>query len=195
MTTETTTTETTSTEWAKTESPAGWLRRSELGTRRLVGRWLSGLRTTSYIRKWLLLGMLIGVVAGLGAVAFYTALHLATHYLLGSLGGFTPASTAGEGGIHAASGFARPWAIPLVVGLGGLVSGLLVFGLAPEAEGHGTDAAIHAVHTNPKGMRPRVTFVKLVSSAITIGSGGSGGREGPTAQISASFGSMLARAL
>lgn len=177
------------------ERSAGWLRLSEFGTRRLVSRWLSGLRTTSYIRKWLLLGVLIGVVAGLGAVTFYAALHLATHYLLSSLGGFVPSGTAGEGGIHAASPFARPWAIPLVVALGGLVSGLLVFGLAPEAEGHGTDAAIRAVHTNPKGMRPRVTLVKLVSSAVTIGSGGSGGREGPTAQISASFGSMLARAL
>jgi len=178
-----------------TDLPSGRLRGLELRTRRLTGRWLSGLRTAPYIRKWLLLGVLIGIVAGLGAVVFYEALHLATHYLLGSLGGHTPATTAGEGGTHAASGFARPWAIPLVVALGGLVSGLLVFGLAPEAEGHGTDAAIHAVHTNPKGTRPRVTLVKIVTSAITIGSGGSGGREGPTAQISAGFGSILARAL
>jgi chloride channel protein, CIC family len=178
-----------------TDASSGRLRVFELGTRRLTGRWLSGLRTASYIRKWLMLGVLIGIVAGLGAVVFYGALHLATHYLLGSLGGYSPATTAGEGGIRAASGFARPWAIPLVVALGGLVSGLLVFGLAPEAEGHGTDAAIHSVHTNPKGTRPRVTLVKIVASAVTIGSGGSGGREGPTAQISASFGSILARAL
>lgn len=178
-----------------TEAPSGWLRGLELSIRRLTGRWLSGLRTAPYIRKWLLLGVLIGIVAGLGAVVFYEALHLATHYLLGSLAGYTPATTAGEGGTHAASGFARPWAIPLVVALGGLVSGALVFGLAPEAEGHGTDAAIHSVHTNPKGTRPRVTLIKIVSSAVTIGSGGSGGREGPTAQISASFGSILARAL
>jgi H+/Cl- antiporter ClcA len=178
-----------------TEPPSGRLRGLELRTRRLTGRWLSGLRTAPYIRKWLLLGVLIGIVAGLGAVVFYGALHLATHYLLGSLGGYTPATTAGEGGIHAASGFARPWAIPLVVALGGLVSGVLVFGLAPEAEGHGTDAAIRSVHTNPKGSRPRATLVKIVTSAVTIGSGGSGGREGPTAQISAGFGSILSRAL
>jgi chloride channel protein, CIC family len=178
-----------------TEAPSGRLRGLELGTRRRTGRWLSGLRTAPYIRKWLLLGILIGIVAGLGAVLFYEALHLATHYVLGWLGGHSPATTAGEGGTHPASGFPRPWAIPLVVALGGLVSGLLVFGLAPEAEGHGTDAAIRAVHTNPKGTRPRVTLVKIVASAVTIGSGGSGGREGPTAQISASFGSILARAL
>ena len=166
-----------------------------LGLRRLTGRWLSGLRTASYVRKWLVLGVLIGIVAGLGAVVFYDALHVGTHFLLGALGGYTPATTAGEGGIHPASVFARPWAIPLVVALGGLLSGLLVFKLAPEAEGHGTDAAIRTVHTNPKGMRSRVTVVKILASALTIGSGGSGGREGPTAQISASFGSILARSL
>ena len=93
----------------------------------------------------------------------------------------------------ARSHLVRPWALPLIVGLGGLISGILVFSLAPEAEGHGTDAAIAAVHHNPRGIRARVSFVKIVASAITIGSGGSAGREGPTAQISAGFGSMLAR--
>jgi len=166
-----------------------------LTARRITGRWLSGIRTASYVRKWLVLGILIGVVAGLGAVVFYEALHLGTRYLLGSLGGFVPPTTAGEGGVHPASAFAHPWAIPLVVALGGLLSGLLVFKLAPEAEGHGTDAAIRTVHTNPKGMRSRVTVVKIIASALTIGSGGSGGREGPTAQISASFGSVLARSM
>jgi CIC family chloride channel protein len=166
-----------------------------LAGRRLTGRALAGVRSAPYLRKWLILGALIGVVAGLGAVVFYDGLRLATHVLLTDVGGYTPASTAGEGGAHAASGFSRPWAIPLVVAGGGLAAGLLVFGLAPEAEGHGTDAAIKAVHGNPKGVRPRVIAVKLVASALTIGSGGSGGREGPTAQISSGFGSVLARAL
>lgn len=176
------------------ESQFGFPGRS-LALRRFVGRALAGLRTTGYIHKWLVLGALIGVIAGLGAVAFLEMLQFATHYLLGELGGFFPASTAGEGGPHTASAFTRPWAIPLIAAFGGLVSGVLVFSLAPEAEGHGTDAAIDTVHNRPKGMRSRVTIVKMVASAITIGSGGSGGREGPTAQISASFGSILARAL
>ena len=66
---------------------------------------------------------------------------------------------------------------------------------APEAEGHGTDAAISAVHHNPRGIRFRAVIVKIVASALTIGSGGSGGREGPTGQISAGFASLLAREL
>ena len=51
------------------------------------------------------------------------------------------------------------------------------------------------MHHNPRGVRFRAVIVKIVASALTIGSGGSGGREGPTGQISAGFGSLLARIL
>ena len=152
------------------------------------------IRQAGYLRKWLVLGVVIGVVAGLGAVAFTAALRWATDLFLGLAGGYTPPAPAGEGAtLGSGSHLVRPWVLPLIVGLGGLISGILVFSLAPEAEGHGTDAAIAAVHHNPKGIRARVSFVKILASAITIGSGGSAGREGPTAQISAGFGSMLAR--
>ncbi len=141
----------------------------------------------------LVLSTIVGVVAGFGALVFRWALDVATHLLLVNIGGYTPATTIGEGGGTPDSDFSRPWAIPLTVALGGLIAGILVYAFAPEAEGHGTDAAIHAVHHNPTGIRPRVVLVKLVASAITIGSGGSGGREGPTAQISAGAASTLAR--
>lgn len=143
----------------------------------------------------LLLSVVVGVIAGLGALLFAWSLETATHFLLGTIGGYTPSTPIGEGGGTAASGFSRPWAIPLTVALGGLVAGTIVYLFAPEAEGHGTDAAIHAIHHNPKGIGLRVVIVKLVASAITIGSGGSGGREGPTAQISAGAASTVARAL
>ena len=156
---------------------------------------LARLRDWDYLRKWLILGTLIGVVAGVGAIAFIFALEGSSKLLLESIGGYHPPLPVGEGNRLAAGTFTRPWAIPLVVGLGGLISGVLVFRFAPEAEGHGTDAAIAAVHHNPRGIRGRVTLIKLVASAATIGSGGSAGREGPTAQISAGFGSLLARRL
>lgn len=158
-------------------------------------RVFTAVRDWDYLRKWLVLGALIGVVAGLAAIAFIFALELSSKLLLEGLGGYQPPLPVGEGNRLAQGEFARPWAIPLVVGLGGLISGVLVFRLAPEAEGHGTDAAIAAVHHNPRSIRWRVTLVKLVSSAATIGAGGSAGREGPTAQISAGFGSLLARRL
>jgi H+/Cl- antiporter ClcA len=153
------------------------------------------LKDWNYLRKWLVLGALIGVVAGIGAIAFIVVLEGSSKLLLETLGGYKPPLPIGEGNRLAAGSFTRPWAIPLVVGLGGLISGILVFRFAPEAEGHGTDAAIAAVHHNPRGIRPRATVIKLLASAATIGSGGSAGREGPTAQISAGFGSLLARRL
>ena len=83
------------------------------------------------------------------------------------------------------------WMLLIVPALGGLLSGFLVYTFAPEAEGHGTDAAIAAYHFKGGAIRPRVPLVKIVASAITLGTGGSGGREGPIAQIGAGFGSCL----
>jgi CIC family chloride channel protein len=79
--------------------------------------------------------------------------------------------------------------------MGGIISGWLVYTFAPEAEGHGTDAAIDAYHNKGGFIRARIPFVKTIASAITITSGGSGGREGPIAQIGAGFGSYLATRL
>jgi len=160
----------------------------------ILARLRRGLRSASYLRKWVILGAAIGVISGLGAALFFAALEASTRLFLGVFAGFDPATAAGEGG-HGITDPARPWALPLVVAAGGLISGLIVFRLAPEAEGHGTDAAIAAFHHRPRGVRGRIPAVKLASAAVTIGSGGSGGREGPTAQIGAGFGSFLARTL
>jgi H+/Cl- antiporter ClcA len=157
-----------------------------------IGHWLG---SATYTQKWLVLGAFVGIIAGLGAVVFYEALRLATYVFLQVLAGYKVPLPASEGGRVASSYFARPWAIPLIACVGALAGAILVFAVAPEAEGHGTDAAIAAVHHNPRGVRARTVFVKIVASALTIGSGGSGGREGPTGQISAGFGSFLARYL
>jgi CIC family chloride channel protein len=149
-----------------------------------------------YLLKWLFISTLIGIVAGIGAIAFYAAIHFATTTFLGQLVGYLPPEPAGEGGKGALPFWSavRPWLLPVITTLGGLVAGIIVFTLAPEAEGHGTDAAIHAFHEG-KAVRARIPLIKLVASAITIGTGGSAGREGPAAQISAGFGSILATLL
>jgi CIC family chloride channel protein len=169
--------------------PSGW----RLPLRSLQARASRWIASSSYGRKWLVLGVVIGVTAGLGAVVFYEALRAATHLFLGVIAGYTVPTPVGEGGRAASAHFTRPWAIPLVACVGALAGAILVFEFAPEAEGHGTDAAIAAVHHNPRGIRLRAVAVKIVASALTIGSGGSGGREGPTGQISAGFGSFLSR--
>lgn len=145
----------------------------------------------SYLAKWALIGLLVGVVAGLGAALFHFLLDEATHLLLVGLGGHQPPLPPGEGGTAASEG--RPsLLLPLVVAAGGLVSGLVVARFAPEAEGAGTDTALEAVHMRAGKVRRQVPLVKLVASVVTIGSGGSGGREGPASQMSAGLASAVA---
>lgn len=148
------------------------------------------VETTRYIRKWIGIAVAIGIVAGVGAIIFMLAIHYSTLLFLGLGAQYLPPSPAGEGttGIMP---IGRPWLLPAITALGGLLSGLIVFTFAPEAEGHGTDAAIGSIHFHRGRIRARVPLIKVIASAITIGSGGSAGREGPTAQISAGFGSLL----
>jgi CIC family chloride channel protein len=153
---------------------------------RIVGR-------LGYFRRWLIVGVLTGLVAGIGALGLRFGLSFVTWAILESLGGYHPARTAGDGGFVPASGSSRPWLIPVFVAAGLLVSTAIVRRLAPEAAGHGTDAAIRAANHDPTGIRARVPVVKLVASVVTLGVGGSGGTEGPAAQISAGFGSAAAR--
>jgi chloride channel protein, CIC family len=148
------------------------------------------------VPKWILLGVVIGAISGGMAIAFYGSVEWSTRFLLGSLGGYHPATIAASpSGFHVASGFTRAWAIPLLTAAGAVVAAVLVFRVAPETEGHGTDVAIRSINTNPTGMRLRAMPVKMVASAITIGSGGSGGTEGPTAQMAATSASFIAKRL
>ena len=134
--------------------------------------------------KWIILASLVGVVSGLGAIVFQALGQLVVHASLTEYAGYVPPEAAGEHALfeHADLSFS-PWLMVLVMTVGGLVSGILVYTLAPEAEGHGTDAAIDSFHNNRGEIRARIPFVKTIASAITLGTGGSGGREGPIAQI------------
>lgn len=154
--------------------------------------WELGHRRLRPQARLLGLALVVGIVAGLGAIVFYGACQVVVRFALDQAAGYHPLHPGGEPPFwEAAPGTLRPWLLLLIPSLGGLISGILVFKLAPEAEGHGTDAAIAAFHHHQGYIRPRVPLVKLVASAVTIGTGGSGGREGPIAQIGAGFGSVI----
>src|SRR6266498_5077390 len=141
--------------------------------------------------RLLLYSGLVGVAGGLAAQIFVWLLNLAERLFLMGLAGYKPP----EPGILNPVSVVGPWGlwlIPVATTIGGLLSGILVYTFAPEAEGHGTDAAVEAFHFKGGKVRPIVPLIKVLSSAITIGSGGAAGREGPTAQISVGVGSMLA---
>ncbi len=140
--------------------------------------------------------IVLGVIGGLSAQLFTWTLRLFAKIFLFSLAGYHPPGIPGEGGVlREVIGPHGLWLIPVSTTLGGLLSGALVYGLAPEAEGHGTDTVVKALHWTGGAIRDRVAPVKMLASAITIGSGGSAGREGPTALIAAGFGSVYAKLL
>ncbi len=151
-------------------------------------------RVTNGDKPRLLLDALVmGVIGGLSAQVFTWMLRASQKLFLFWMAGYTPPGVPTDGGVlHQVVGPHGLLLIPLVTTLGGLISGALVYGLAPETEGHGTDTVVKALHFTGGTLRARVAPIKMVASAITIGSGGSAGREGPTALIAAGFGSIYA---
>ncbi|MBP1928210.1 CIC family chloride channel protein [Methanolinea mesophila] len=146
----------------------------------------------SRFKKTLLIAILIGIISGFGSLLFFVGLKAAISLVATVILGYhMPA----EGmTLQEVSNWTPPlhiWLILPIITLGGLASGLLIWRFAPEAAGHGTDAAIKAFHGDGR-IRWRIPLLKAVTSIITISTGGSAGREGPTAQISAGFGSIMA---
>jgi CIC family chloride channel protein len=137
--------------------------------------------------------VLLGIIGALGAQLFIFLLRIAEDVFLKGLTGYQLIRLPGEGGaLEQSFGHYGLWLIPLATTLGGLISGIIVYSIAPEAEGHGTDTAVKAFHLTGGFIRGRVTPVKIIASAITIGSGGAAGREGPTALFSSGIGSIYA---
>jgi CIC family chloride channel protein len=138
---------------------------------------------------------LVGLAAGLVGAAFFAGLELAQRLFLDHLAGFSPLRAHGERIVaEPVTSVFRPWLVVLLPALGGLLSGLLTE-LAPETRGGGGDASIHAFHHQGGIVRRRVIWIKALASILTLGTGGSGGREGPTMQIGAGLGSAIGRFL
>jgi CIC family chloride channel protein len=131
-----------------------------------------------------LLAAVVGLAAGFGAVGF--------RYLIGYI---QTLAYGGDGDLLSLVG-AVPWYLRIgIPAAGGLVVGPLVYFLAREAKGHGVPEVMEAVALKSGVIRKRVVVVKSLASAISIGTGGSVGREGPIVQIGSAIGSAIGQAL
>lgn len=139
--------------------------------------------------------LLVGLAVGAVACAFYGLLGLAERALLEGVAGYQPLRSAGE---HALD-FPMPerpfspFVLAALPAIGGLAAGFVAHRLAHETSGGGGDAYIDAFHRRGGLMRKRVAVIKVLATALTLGSGGSGGREGPTMQVGASIGALVGR--
>ncbi|HLH13809.1 MAG TPA: chloride channel protein [Solirubrobacteraceae bacterium] len=132
------------------------------------------------------MALAVGVIAGLGAVAFRWLIYAFTWLASGH-------QQFGQQGRVASTHlpWLGVWFLLLVPVLGGLLYGPLVQRFAPEARGHGVPEVMLAVAENGGRIRPPVTIVKALASAICIATGGSVGREGPIVQIGSALASTL----
>jgi CIC family chloride channel protein len=151
-------------------------------------------KTGNYLRsfgplKFAVISGLLGILTGLGAVVF-RALIAIIHNLV-FLGKFSVLYDASQ---HTPSG---PWGPFVILGpvVGGAIVVFLVQKFAPEAKGTGVPEVIDAIHYYKGAIRPVVAVIKAVASAISLGTGGSVGREGPIVQIGSTFGSTLGQLL
>lgn len=134
------------------------------------------------------LALLIGVGTGLGAIVFRWLITEITRLFTG----VADYSTAG----HAASPhfpFLGLWFVLFVPVIAGAIYGPLVYKFAPEARGTGVSEVMYSVSERGGRVRPQVSVVKALASALCIGGGGSVGREGPIVQIGAALGSTVGR--
>ena len=131
------------------------------------------------------LGCCVGLLGGFGAVVFRLLINLIHNLFF-----FGHISLIYNANIHTpAVTFA--FAIILIPVMGAVLVTFLVENFAPEAKGHGVPEAIYAIFYKHGKIRPIVALIKAVTSAISIGTGGSVGREGPIIQIGSAFGSTL----
>lgn len=133
-----------------------------------------------------LLCVLVGIIAGLGAAGFKYLIEFFHNLFFSGTFSF----------VHNKGGSISRWGAFVIVvpALGIMIAQWITAKWAPEAKGHGVPEVMLAVAQNKGKIRPVVALVKSFASAITIGSGGSVGKEGPIVQIGASFGSTLGQA-
>jgi len=146
-----------------------------------------------------LVAITVGLFGAVGAVIFRLLIRVVQALFFEGTEGLAQLMEEGllaEASDPLAAARALPWywrlAIPTI---GGLLVGPLIWFCAREAKGHGVPEVMAAVALRGGVIRPRVVAVKALASAISIGSGGSVGREGPIVQIGSALGSTLGQML
>ncbi len=128
--------------------------------------------------------IIIGLLAGFAAIGIRFLIHEISYLCF-----------QGEGNLLQ-NIINTPWYWILIIPtVGGLIVGPIIYFLAPEAKGHGVPEVMQSILLKGGNIRPRVAFIKAIASSITIGTGGSVGREGPIIQIGSSLGSMVGQFL
>ncbi len=131
------------------------------------------------------LAMIIGIMSGVGAILFRILINVISNFAFNGNGAIL------QNVMQHTPLFSHPIIVIFIPMLGACVVSFLVTHLSRESRGHGVPEVVYAINYKKGIISPIVAFVKILASSITIGTGGSAGREGPIIQIGASIGSTL----
>jgi CIC family chloride channel protein len=162
---------------------------------RFVGRFDWTTLDLVYLRKWTIIGIIIGVLSGLLVIAAYEAIRIFSSFFLSDIVRYVQPYP--EDVANLSSNYSlyvlKPWLIPVILGLIGLVIGILSTKLSTAIGKNGIDEISDEFHNKKNQFSLKISFLRSFSSILAVGSGISGGIEDSLAHTGSTLGSIMGR--
>ncbi len=148
-----------------------------------------------YLRKWTIIGIIIGVLSGLLVIAAYEAIRIFSSFFLSDIVRYIQPYP--EDVANLSSNYSlyvlKPWLIPVILGLIGLIIGILSTKLSTAIGKNGIDEISDEFHNKKNQFSLKISFLRSFSSILAVGSGMSGGIEDSLAHTGSTLGSIMGR--
>lgn len=162
---------------------------------RFVGRFDWTTLDLVYLRKWTIIGIIIGVLSGLLVIAAYEAIRIFSSFFLSDIVRYVQPYP--EDVANLSSNYSlyvlKPWLIPVILGLIGLIIGILSTKLSTAIGKNGIDEISDEFHNKKNQFSLKISLLKSFSSILAVGSGFSGGIEDSLAHTGSTLGSIMGR--
>jgi len=162
---------------------------------RFVGRFDWTTLDLVYLRKWTIIGIIIGVLSGLLVIAAYEAIRIFSSFFLSDIVRYIQPYP--EDVANLSSNYSlyvlKPWLIPVILGLIGLIIGILSTKLSTAIGRNGIDEISDEFHNKKNQFSLKISFLRSFSSILAVGSGMSGGIEDSLAHTGSTLGSIMGR--
>ena len=162
---------------------------------RFVGRFDWTTLDLVYLRKWTIIGIIIGVLSGLLVIAAYEAIRIFSSFFLSDIVRYIQPYP--EDVANLSSNYSlyvlKPWLIPVILGLIGLIIGILSTKLSTAIGRNGIDEISDEFHNKKNQFSLKISFLRSFSSILAVGSGISGGIEDSLAHTGSTLGSIMGR--
>ena len=162
---------------------------------RFVGRFDWTTLDLVYLRKWTVIGIIIGVLSGLLVVAAYEAIRIFSSFFLSDIVRYIQPYPEDVANLSSSYSLyvLKPWLIPVILGLIGLIIGILSTKLSTAIGRNGIDEISDEFHNKKNKFSLKISLLRSFSSILAVGSGMSGGIEDSLAHTGSTLGSIMGR--